>query len=130
MIVPPGFGTIAPYLYIKDTSEYVQFLLAAFDCKEVGRTLRPDGQIAHCQVRFGSATIMLSEAQGSYEPTKSAFYVFVDDVDSAVQRAIESGAKLEMDVMDMPYGDRQGGVTDLAGNIWWIAQRLSSESYY
>jgi hypothetical protein len=31
--------------------------------------------------------------------------------------------------MDMPYQDRQGGVTDPFGNIWWISTRLAAESF-
>jgi PhnB protein len=30
---------------------------------------------------------------------------------------------------EMPYGDKQGGVTDPAGNIWWISQRLVEKPY-
>jgi PhnB protein len=29
----------------------------------------------------------------------------------------------------MPYGDRQGGVRDPAGNIWWISQRIVRAPY-
>jgi PhnB protein len=35
-----------------------------------------------------------------------------------------------MKVADMPYGDRQGGVRDIAGNIWWVSQRLTAEPYF
>ena len=38
-------------------------------------------------------------------------------------------ANLQMDVSDMPYGDRQGGVKDPFGNIWWISQRLVDGPY-
>ena len=34
-----------------------------------------------------------------------------------------------MDVADMDYGDRQGGVKDKAGNIWWLSQRLEDKPY-
>jgi PhnB protein len=44
-------------------------------------------------------------------------------------RAIAAGAVLEMAVGDMPYGDRQGGVRDPHGNIWWISQRLIKAPY-
>lgn len=46
-----------------------------------------------------------------------------------MSRALSSGASLLMKVADMPYGDRQGGVTDPSGNIWWISQRLVEEPY-
>lgn len=34
-----------------------------------------------------------------------------------------------MEADDRPYGDRQGGVKDLHGNIWWISQRTAHEPY-
>jgi PhnB protein len=34
-----------------------------------------------------------------------------------------------MEVMDMPYGDRQGGIRDVAGNIWWLSQRIVKAPY-
>ena len=35
-----------------------------------------------------------------------------------------------MDVADMPYGDRQGGIRDPFGNIWWVSQRMSTDAYF
>ena len=46
-----------------------------------------------------------------------------------MQRAVMHGAVLEMKIRDMPYGDRQGGVKDQHGNIWWISQRTVHEPY-
>lgn len=31
--------------------------------------------------------------------------------------------------MDMPYGDRQGGVIDPSGNSWWISTRFQQQPY-
>lgn len=130
MIIPPGFGTVAPYLFVRNAGDYARFLVTALGGEETGRSMRPDGHIANCQVRIGTSTIMLSEADDRYPPMKSAFYIFVEDADAAMKRAIENGAALEMKVMDMPYGDRQGGVVDPAGNIWWISQRLTDDPYF
>ena len=47
-----------------------------------------------------------------------------------MKKAIENGAALEMEAGDMPYGDRQGGVVDPFGNLWWISQRLVKEPYF
>jgi PhnB protein len=59
----------------------------------------------------------------------AAYYLYVDDAPAALQKALDAGATLEMKVADMPYGDRQGGVRDPAGNIWWISQRLVFAPY-
>jgi len=130
MYVPPGFATVSPYIFASDAHSYVRFLIDGLGAEEVGRSERPDGQIANCQIRIGTAMLMVSEAQDEYRPSRAAFYLFVEDADAAMARAIAAGARLEMQVDDMPYGDRQGGIIDPSGNIWWISQRIAEEPYF
>jgi len=91
--------------------------------------MRQDGLIQTVQVKLGSSTVMVSEATPRYTPLAAAFYLYVEDAHAAMKRAIDHGATLEMEVADMPYDDRQGGVRDQHGNIWWISQRLVPEPY-
>jgi len=130
MHVPPGFSVVTPYIFVTDAEGYVDFLCRAFGGEERGRSLRPDGRIANAQVAFESATVMISEAQADFPGGRSAFYFFVADAAAAMRRAMDAGAEKIMDIADMPYGDRQGGVRDPAGNVWWISQRLSDEPYF
>ncbi len=130
MHIPSGFAVINPYIFALDAGEYVGFLEAAFGADELGRSTTPDGRIANCQVRFDTTTIMVSEASEQFPPSKAAFCLYVADADASVARAVNAGAEKIMDVADMPYGDRQGGVRDPAGNIWWLSQRLSGEAYF
>jgi PhnB protein len=129
MYIPPGFSTITPYFLVKDAERFVEFLVNAFGGIEELRSLRPDGRIANVQLRVGTAMVMASEAGGRYPPMAAAFYLYVEDADKAMARAIAAGAVLEMAVGDMPYGDRQGGVKDPHENIWWISQRLVKAPY-
>ena len=78
---------------------------------------------------FGMSTVMASEASAAYPAMASSFYLYVEDAHAAMRRALEHGATLEMDVADMPHGDRQGGVRDPQGNLWWISQRLVEAPY-
>ena len=130
MHVPSGFGAVTPYVFVERADDYARFLVAAFVGVEIGRSIGPDGRIANCQIRFDGATIMLSEASAAFPASRSAFYRYVEDADAAMAHAIANGASELMPVDDMPYGDRQGGVTDPAGNIWWISQRLTDEPYF
>ena len=130
MYMPEGFTTVTPYLFVKDAHRFVDFLMSAFGAIEIGRHSRPDGAIANAQIRIGSAALMVSEAGEKYGPMPTAFYLYVENADASMSRAIEHGARLEMEVGNMPYGDRQGGVVDPFGNIWWISQRLVNEPYY
>ena len=129
MIVPNGFGTVTPYFFVKKADRFVEFLEQGLGGTETLRSLRPDGRIANAQVRLGTSTVMISEASPPYGPMSSAYYLYVENADEAMAMAIRSGATLEMDVADMPYGDRQGGVRDPFGNIWWISQRLEDVPY-
>lgn len=130
MHIPPGFGTVTPYCFVERADAFVEFLTAAF-----GGTLtlchrRPDGGIANAQVRLGTTTVMVSEAAPPRFPAMPAsYYLYVDDADAAMQRALACGASLVMDVADMPYQDRQGGVRDPHGNLWWLSQRLVPGPY-
>lgn len=129
MYIPPGFNTITPYYFVENAESFVSFLIHGLGGEEICRTLRNDGRIQNAQVRIGTSTVMVSEATRKYPPMTSAFYMYVENADHAMARAIEAGALLEMPVDDMPYGDRQGGVRDRSGNIWWISQRIVHEPY-
>ncbi len=129
MCAPEGFGTVTPYFFVAEAARFVDFLVNGLGGIEVLRHLRPDGCIANAQVKIGTSTVMVSEASAKYSAMPGSYYLFVEDAYTAVARSLEHGAVLEMEVADMPYGDRQGGVRDSHGNIWWISQRLVSEPY-
>lgn len=129
MILPPGFNTVAPYFVVDDAESFVRFLVEGLGGSETCRTVGADGRIRNVQVRLGDSTVMASEATTRYPAMAAAFYLYVDDADAAMRRALAGGATLEMAVADMPYGDRQGGVRDPHGNLWWISQRLVDGPY-
>lgn len=129
MYMPPGFNTVTPYYFVDDAESFVSFLVEGLGGEETCRTMRSDGKIQNVQVRIGTSTVMVSEATERYPAMAAAFYLYVADADAAMKRALDCGASLEMAVADMPYGDRQGGVRDRHGNIWWISQRVVNEPY-
>lgn len=129
MYIPPGFNTVTPYFFVEHAERFVRFLIDALGGVETCRTLRPNGLIANVQVQLGTSAVMVSEATERYRPMASAYYLYVEDADAGVARALQHGGLLEMEVGDMPYGDRQGGVRDPHGNIWWISQRTVHEPY-
>jgi PhnB protein len=130
MYIPDGFTTVTPYFFVLDAERFVEFLKLAFGGDEIGRSMRDDGKIANAQVRIGSSTLMISEASARYKPMPGSYYLYVEDADASMQAALRNGATLEMEVDDMPYGDRQGGVVDPVGNIWWISQRIEKKAYF
>ena len=129
MYMPPGFNTVTPYFFVDNAEGLVTFLVQGLGGVESCRTLRPNGTIQNVIVQLGTSAVMVSEAAGKYKPMAAAYYLYVEDADAAMRRAMDHGAQLEMAVADMPYGDRQGGVRDAHDNIWWISQRTVHEPY-
>ncbi|TDM05443.1 MAG: glyoxalase [Ideonella sp. MAG2] len=129
MYIPPSFNTVAPYFFVADAEAFIAFLVQALGGEESVRTLRADGKVQNVQVRLGTSTVMVSEATARYPQMGCACYLYVEDAHASMKRALDNGATLEMPVADMPYGDRQGGVRDQHGNIWWISQRIVEAPY-
>ncbi|WP_010585677.1 VOC family protein [Schlesneria paludicola] len=129
MYIPPGFNTVTPYFFVKDAGAFVTFLVDGLGGVESLRSLREDGCIANVQVQLGTSTVMVSEASDNFGPMASSFYLYVENADESMRRALDHGAILIMDVGDQPYGDRQGGVKDTHGNIWWISERIVHAPY-
>lgn len=129
MYIPPGFGTVTPYFVVQDAERFIEFLVIGLGGTEVLRSEHPPGRIANAQVRIGDSTVMVGEASEAYPPTQTNCYLYVENADRAMAQALGAGGKLEMAVADMPYGDRQGGIRDPHGNIWWLSQRLVEAPY-
>ena len=130
MYIPPGFNTVTPYFFVDDAEAFIGFLVGGLGGTEVGRSMRDDGRVANVMVALGTSTVMLSEASPAFPAMRAAYYLYVDDADRAMARAVAHGAAEIMAVSDMPYGDRQGGVCDPHGNLWWISQRTVQTPYH
>ncbi len=129
MYIPDGYGTMFPYLFVREARKYITFLKDAFGAEVLGITEGPPGTIANARIRIGATCFMLSGAGEGFKPSASAFYLYVDDADAAYRKALSLGSEKIFEPTDMPYGDRQGGVVDPAGNLWWISTRLVHEPY-
>lgn len=121
--IPDGYHTVTPYLTVKNAAGLIDFMKQAFGATEEFRMNGPDGAVGHAEMKIGDSMIMLGEnPMGPQMP--AAIYLYVDDCDATFQRALAAGATSERDVADQFYGDRQGGVRDKFGNLWWIATHV------
>ena len=126
--IPDGFHTITPYLTVPGVAKLIDFVKQAFDAKEIERMQRPDGTVQHAEVKIGDSIVMMGEPQGQWTARPGTLYVYVDDVDSTYRLAIDAGARSLTEPADMFYGDRNAGVEDPSGNMWWIAKHIEDVS--
>jgi len=126
--IPSGFNTVTPYFFVEGAERFIEFLVQGLEGIEVSRHMNGD-RIANAQVRLGTSTVMVSEASAGFPAMQASYYLYVENADESMQRAIAAGATKIMEVADMPYQDRQGGIRDQFGNLWWLSQRLTDGPY-
>jgi PhnB protein len=130
--IPEGYHSITPNLIVSDGAKAIDFYKKAFGATELARMPGPNGGVLHAELKIGDSIFMLGDENrdmGSKSPktlggTALSLYVYVEDVDAAWDRAIKAGAKPDMPLADMFWGDRAGWLTDPFGHMWALAQHV------
>ena len=130
--IPDGASVIIPRLFCRDVAAEIDFCKTTFAAVEKVRRPAPDGSVGHALLTIGPAMIMIeaewpgaaSRAPQTDGSSPVVIYVYVEDVDQTVDRAVACGAKILFPVADQFWGDRIGWVMDRAGHVWTIATRI------
>jgi PhnB protein len=127
--IPDGFSAVSSYIIVEDPDKAIEFYGKAFGA-EPGTIMRmPDGSVLHGEVKIGNSTVMLTAENLEWQ-MKSAkslggspisMHLYVEDVDTAFQKALDAGCKVAAPLMDAFWGDRYGKVMDPFGIQWGIA---------
>jgi PhnB protein len=114
-------GVVRPYLFGR--LDLLDFAKQVFGAEELERNSIAGG--FHVEARIGDSVVVLSAMDPPYpEATRASVYVYVDDVDAVYKRAIEAGAtplSAKSVPTDQPYQERNAGVRDSFGNVWYIS---------
>jgi uncharacterized glyoxalase superfamily protein PhnB len=127
--VPEGTHTVTPHLVIKGAAKAIEFYKRAFGAQEHGRMAMPGGMVGHAELQIGDSVLYLADespfgAGRSPQALKGSsvvIHLYLDDVDSAFQRAVGAGAKVVQPLSDMFWGDRYAQVRDPFGHLWSMA---------
>jgi PhnB protein len=122
--VPEGYHTITPYMVANDAQKLIDFATRAFDAKLVEEMRRPDGGIMHAELQIGDSRIMLGQANEQHTAMPCGIYLYVPDTDATYTKALAAGAVSAMEPANQFYGDRNAGVRDENGNVWWIGTHV------
>ena len=134
--IPEGYHSVTPYLAVDDAAKAIEYYKTAFGAEERVRMDAPGGKIGHAEIEIGDSLIMLSDPfpESSSTPPKelggstASVFLYVEDVDAVVQRAVEAGAIVKTDVEDQFWGDRFGTIEDPFGHIWSVATHVEDVS--
>jgi PhnB protein len=131
--VPEGAHTVSPHLTVRDGEKMIEFYKKAFNAQEVRRSLAPDGKsLLHAELKIGDSKVFLNDevaqinlvcplARGG---TSVVIHLFVEDVDSLYNQALNAGATVVMPLADQFWGDRYGVVEDPCGHRWSMASHM------
>lgn len=128
--IPEGFHTTTPTLTVKGAADAIEFYKKAFGAKELMRMTNPDGKIGHAEIKIGDSIIFINDEMPMPGFARSpqtlggftgSIYLYVEDVDTAFQRAVDAGGRAISPVTDMFWGDRHGALVDPFGHSWSLS---------
>jgi uncharacterized glyoxalase superfamily protein PhnB len=131
--IPEGFHNLTPVFVFKDARKAIEFYKRAFGAKERFLMPGPEGKgVMHAEMMIGDSIVMMSDefpdqnckSAESIGSSPISFYLYVENVDAAFSRALEAGAKSQMQVQDMFWGDRVGSVQDPFGYSWMLGTHI------
>jgi PhnB protein len=116
------------HLTVSDITAAVAFYQKAFGFTKRGIMNGPDGTPIHAELTLRGTTLMLgpeNPALGkrtakSIGASPAGLFLYVENVDKAVSKALSLGATGQGPVMDMFWGDRCGTIVDPDGYTWMV----------
>jgi len=123
--------TLTPYIVVSDARRAMDWYVEVFGAHRRGELyVNADGTIGHAEVGIGDAVLMFAEASDLWPdvPVRApdspstfshTLHLEVDDVDATTERARRSGASVEREPADQPYG-RGSVIVDPFGHRWML----------
>ena len=123
---PNHYTTVTPWIISSSSARLIEFMQAAFDAREVAnsRITNEAGIIIHVAIKISDAIIQLFDAREGWGPTPSFLNLYVENIDSTYQKALQLGATSVTDITELWFGEKVCRILDPYGNLWWINQRV------
>jgi PhnB protein len=127
---------VAPMLVCVDPEAEIDFCEAAFGAVELSRRSAEDGSVTHATLGISGLLIMLhgeTEQLASRAPqldgsSSVVIYIYLQDVDTVIERAVASGARVLTPLENTFWGDRMARIVDPSGHVWNVASRVEGNS--
>ncbi|MCW6003296.1 VOC family protein [Micromonospora sp. CPCC 205371] len=136
--IPDTYRRITPCLVVRGAAKALEFYALVFGATERMRFPGPDGTIGHAEIVIGDSVVIVEDEdplRGTTAPPAGGLpgspvfqFIYVEDVDAVVARAVEAGATLVRAPQDQFYGDRDGYVVDPFGHGWVVASHVEDVS--
>jgi PhnB protein len=130
--ITEGYHSLTPYIACRNATAAIDFYKRAFGAQEIMRMPGPGGKIMHAELKIGDSFLFLADDfSGQYTGTTGgpiSLMLYTENVDEVFNRAVAAGARAEMPLQNMFWGDRYGKLTDPFGNLWSLAMHIEDVS--
>jgi len=135
--IPRGYRTATPCMTVFDVDSAVAFYQAAFGAELLTRQAGAVDTVAvQATIKVGNSIIALNKEApelGILSPASlgaclNTVHLYVDDVDTSWERAVEAGAQVHTPLYDSFWGDRTGILADGNGYLWSMASKIENVS--
>jgi PhnB protein len=136
--IPDTYRRVTPCLVVKGAAAAMEFYRDVFGATERMRFPGPNDTIAHAEIQIGDSVIIVEDESpfrgttappaGGLQGTSVFQFIYVEDVDAVVARAVELGATLRRAPENQFYGDRDGYLVDPFGHGWTVATHVEDVS--
>lgn len=127
---PEGFHSITPYFMVDGAKKAIELYEKALGA-EVMMVLNAPGtdMVMHGALKIGDSVLFISDPAPEMERqapaagtlSSNAFYHYVEDVDTAYEKAVAAGMASVSAPEDMFWGDRTAVLNDGFGYNWTFA---------
>ena len=130
---PTGFHSVTPYIMVKDTRTFIKFCEEVFGAKQGVFETEEGGRVRHAQILIGDSNLMISDETPAFPDMQGvesmggspiSFFLYLDDADAVMAKALAIGATVTYPMGDRPYG-RSGSFTDPFGFVWHVTTHKS-----
>jgi PhnB protein len=126
---------IIPMLVCRNAADEIDFCIGVFKAVELSRRTAKDESVIQATLMINDSLIMVhnesphlaSKAPQLDGSSSVVTYLYGDEVDSVVERAVAAGAKVVQAAADQYWGDRVARIIDPSGHVWNIATRIEDE---
>jgi len=135
--IPKGYRTATPCLIVAGVDAAIDFYTRAFDATTLKKVMDPSETFtAHATLKIGNSLVMLqqeSPESGILSPASlgnngGQVHLYVEDMDTIWETAIEAGAISIADPVNTYWGDRSGILVDPFAHRWSLASRVEHVS--
>ena len=134
--IPDTSPRVIPMLVCRDLDAEIEFCERVLNAEVRVRRPGPDGNTVHAALVVGEANIIVQAEfpqLASRAPQKDGsspvvIFVYVEDVDRAVEMTLAVGGSVLLPAQNQFWGDRSARVMDPSGHVWTLASRIEETS--